>query len=845
MLVIALVSMGILSVFSDSTNPSAGRAAGLIVQADESLFPVVTVANNEVLLNPVDDPLQKIFRALFEDGVVTEETLRELKAYVTSIEQMDAPDKLVAVVNLYRFSDRVPESTKKNIPWDLIPEMISDFRIDLTHKHDYTKVENDDTIEMVDSDDKRYQIEFNNAPSASDNLFSAEPIALGDKAYVDVSLLSTIEKNAFAVNRITGNQVLGPDSPNYNQVPRRFAVLALSATPAQVIWLNTKLNDVYHYFLENSDGLAQFSFDVYPVSWGYISSINAIHPFDVINIADSQVNFNNYDSVLVVFFGSAWRGYATASLSSPTSVFSYTTPQGESISSAISVYELVYNTPDPSNVYLHLFAHEVGHNLRVFDPNLFAIPQQGYLLPHSARLSDPNLCYPNGNLMVCFPGDYHDSSDIMGHGRGLFHHHMAVKAGLRSTSSEVTVSSSGLYQLCDINHAFVPGCPQSLTIQNPVGADANIEFRTAVGFESFYTANGCSGSFFDGLILRAVNTEKGPYGNNVFANIYQFGPYGTSHNRDVVIPYSTASTLCPSSILGGFSSNYVYGLFMMDYPIPLGQSMQTPIGTVTPLAPITTLPSGVRQMSVQVNYAPTPCVPGLLSAQLIPMDGLIRLYANTLWPVVQGQSYNIVITNNDFCSQNQDFTIGVVVIGYGITYSYQSAPVTVSIPPGTSASVPLPIPSALANAPSSYNTWSITVTQHSVPSQTITLPSTGQLLSYSPTIYGPFGVSSCTDNDQMSFSVSNLGANYATLAPNSGASVVLNPPINGITSLNIPDFCLHLGSLGSPSSSPATDIVCSNAPGFPPGAPDTAWMVVQDCRFVTGPDSICMAGQCI
>ena len=114
-------------------------------------------------------------------------------------------------------------------------------------------------------------------------------------------------------------------------------------------------------------------------------------------------------------------------------------------------------------------------------------------------------------------------------------------------------------------------------------------------------------------------------------------------------------------------------------------------------------------------------------------------------------------------------------------------------------------------------------------------------VSAQPQILGPYGVSSCLDNDPIPFTVQSLGANFVSPVSSNGANVVLNPPIPGLPqNLFVPDFCL-----GPYPQSIASDVVCGSNIGIS-GVQNNAYFVVKDCRFVMNSLSAgCSLGRCV
>lgn len=592
-------------------------------------------------------------------------------------------------------------------------------------------------------------------------------------------------------------------------------------------YIRPVLKEVRQFFRANSEN--NFSLAFYPVPV-FVSSFNPnsgyIDIAATLNTADPIFNYSNFDFTTIFVhippggggvgnFASMFWDYSTTP---PTPGYYQT---NEPIASAVAVVSVeFFLTPTAETEYLA--KHEIGHAISFWNPQLAPTAQFFYgFVPHASGLFFQS-CLPSGSTVVCQVAEYGDVYDIMGNGRGILSHHQSVnRAGLRSASKTQTINSSGTYTLCDINHPTT-GCPQELLVDNPNGIDISIELRTPSGPDQFWSNIGCS-SFLDGLIIRAANIkEGGALGNVLYQYLIEPAPYG----GDILFAQSFNSTLCPSTPLGG-------GYY--DYPVLVGQTMQTPLGDIT-LQALNSLPSGVKQASVSIpNYTVPSCV--FNPPTIAGLPALIQIYNNSgFWPVNQF-GYVVKVGNNDICiAVPETFQFETTVNVAGIPHTTQ---ILVNISPSSVVNINLPIPPTLAGVTGTYP-YTVTVTKVSNPSQNAVLTGNISLQQYAPQIFGPYGVSACSDGDPIPFTFQNLGANYLS---NAGGIVTLNPPIAGIPpNFTVPDTCVSNTSTVQPIS--ATDLVCGSNTGIP-GIANQAFYIAQDCRFIMNtPYAACSLGTC-
>ncbi len=766
---------------------------------------------------------------LAKAGGDTSAARKIIEDYVKEIETMDKEDAYATVEEMYRTRELFQAGL-----WELFPQQITldKYIVQLRHGDELMNGDMVSTyeIKLLRKDNLKEALDVALLTPDIGRILSAiwtreYAYVLNNRVYVKLDTprmqQSPQPPQMPSSNAITGYQVYQPPTPNFNQRPRNVAVLLPYTTTSPLPQnyqqiLTPKLADVRDYFLAASESTARFSFTLYPVQ---VSDeiFNDVNIVEIIRLADPTVNYANYDFVSIIEARNYFGGYAHMWVDNGMPYY-FQTKDGP-LAAAFPVIIADYRNTDPDTITEYSVEHEIGHILNFWNPQFNARYFWGYV-PHAAGFA--GICRSNINQVICSGDEYDDRIDVMGRGRGLFAQHSAVyRMGLRSVSTVQTVQASGTYALCDINHNPPSNCPQELLIANPNGVNLALELRTPTGPDSFYIRYGCSQQLFEGVFARAVDREEGGSLNGLVFNI--FGWFA----GDVLLPYAYSTALCPSS--------FPYPMyFMRDYPIPIGQSMQTTLGSISVLS-LNIIPNGGKQATVQIDYSPAPCVSNPSTVTSYPPHQPI-LYTDNLWPVHQ-ERYQLGIANGDHCRISSIYTLNTDVTVGSNTHS---AATTVSVPFSVSREdVDVPFPSSLLGIIGSYP-YRTTVTEQSTQ-QITTFSGMMELVRYAPQIVGPFGVSTCYDEDPVLFTPQNLGANFDLY--HQYAAVTFNPRLPGIPYyLAIAEGCIDSPRNIDPLK--AFDVVCGSNTPFPELV-NLAYMVVEDCRFIrVMPRGSCYAGYC-
>ena len=637
--------------------------------------------------------------------------------------------------------------------------------------------------------------------------FNEEALLSNNKIYIkgkdsgDDSLEGSIDES------ITGYPIYNPSTP-FNKrnlsvavvIPYNNLTINLSSNYQQ--YLNPILEDVKKYYLENTENATNFNFSFYPI---FNSSFNGnIFIHELVAWADPYVNFSQTDFILIPENEPLNPGGGIATYAYGSGGVNYINTNEGLIIDGYTLLQVDYNMSSylyTSGYYLRPFAHEIGHYIVLFNPQFSA---EFGLTPHAHGLTNPILCSASGSLTLCTPEEYGDYLDIMGLGRGHFHEHSRVYyMGLSDISKVKSVTSSGIYQLCDIYYSS-PNCPQELLIQNPNGNNLALELRT----EPTQTSYGCPASYFDRVIVRATDLEEGGGLNDTFFQL-QSGSVGGS----VIIPYNYSYQLC--------SNQSVF-----DYGIPVGESMNLGLGAISILNISTS--NGRKTAKIAINYTAPPCYSNTPSLSVLEPP---IYYSNLFSFNALSFTPKIKIKNNDLCvKMGKGFDLTMEVNISGNILKNRSI---VKIRPQQEVDLfEFPLPINLNGLQGNFS-YILNLSKISNKSQSASFTGNGALLNYVPQISGPYPVINCIDNDPIPFTLQNLGANFTAYPPNGATVNITGFPPN----FYIPDICQ------TPIS--ATDVVCGSNTGFPQ-LYNQAFIVSKDCRFVLNRSNAgCDLGVCV
>ncbi len=791
----------------------------------------------EILVDPLYQALIILNTAGGKDSLSAddiENIKKNLEEHKNFIMSLNKPHKQIEQLNslINYFPDELSYLFPKKIN-------LNDYRIKIFHEDDLTNDENIKSIYKFYAvkNNKQFEIildkieeEFNNFNSGAyfynDIIYVSPAYGLNINEVPKESTNDDVRKS-----KITGYPIYSPSSPfNYGliNVAALIPYNTIYPLPSNYqSYLQSMFSNVNQYFLDNSDNNAVLNFTTYGV---FDSTFNPgtyyTNAFNLISLADPMVNYSQYKFVLKVIpktYDTIPGGSAGMTISFTGMPVYITTNDGPLASADPQVF-INFNAPSTYNNYaMKVFKHEIGHTLTFWHPQ-FRSFFNGGLVPHASGVGVCNFVNP---INICTVLDYEDRLDTMGWGLGSYQYHIrSYFMGLSPVSRVQTITNPGTYNLCDIEHTPPSGCPQEILMENIVGNNLALELRTNSGPESVYSCPG----YFNGVIVRVTDREEGGglnntiYGPNNIINLSGFIIYQQG-GGDVIIPYSLSTSNC-----GGYPITSI-----PNFVIPPGQTMNTPLGPIT-VQSINNLPGGGKQATVNINFIQPQCIFAAPSGSVNPNTQLL-IYSNTLWSV-NNIIYKVRITNNDVCiTSSEIFTVKTDV--FGLPTPTTSASITVLSPPINSTNtrdVNFPVPTGLIGLNGIFP-FKLTVAKQSNPLHNFTINGTISLIQYNPEIYGPYGVSNCTDLDPIPFTFQNLGANFNSYNPNTGAYITLNPPVPGFPPNSyVPDFCL-LSDYRR-----ATDIVCGANTGIP-GLTNSAFFIIQDCRFVLNdPSAICFPG---
>lgn len=777
-----------------------------------------------ILRQAIENPFFKLFNL----GESKDEVRDELYEYQKYINRLQGEDLYFAIEQLYSYKDLIPSEFS-----DLLPSKINlnNFNILIIHGDEYNN--EGDLVStyrfFATANNKRYEIIIIGELKKGFPPFNFNGYLYFDKIYVNNNIKEPIQQNLKSTNNnlnsgsrvrtlpITGYPVYNPPTP-FNQRPFDVAAFvpydANHPLPSNYqSFLQPVLQNVVRYYRDISENNTNFNFTVYPIFLNPYVPDNII---DVINQADPFVNYALFDFVSIIMttscnFGYPTCGYASMSFYPNGTPRYYQTNEGP-IPSAVPVISINFN----QNVNYRtekVIEHEIGHELTFWHPQENNTVHLGFV-PHAS--GDP-YCIPYGSVIVCDTYEYGDYLDVMGYGLGSFHYHArSFFMGLSPISRVRTITSSGIYSLCDIQHPPSLNCPQELLLENPIGINLALELNTHDGPELFYVCP----QYFPGVAVRATDREEGGAMNNTL----YYGP--TEISGDVILPLSSLYTYCQN------------GLNIPDYLIKPGQTMNSKLGPISVLS-ITDSPTGGKQALVNISLIPPQCTAGPPTATASPYNlGIVDLFSNNLWTYVPPDyfiNFTVNVRNNNACNTGSEI--------FSVRTEVPSIPgaiaTTITQPIGSAqagGSINLPIPSALQGLIGLYPAKLI-VAKLSNPSHNYAVDFNFSLTHYDHQIVGPFTVSNCTDIDTSAFSFQNFGANFTSMYPNSGAIVTLNPPIPGIPpNTYVPDVCLNPKKV--------TDVICGSNIGIP-GFENYAFLIVGDCRFVMNNQlAFCYNGYC-
>ena len=637
--------------------------------------------------------------------------------------------------------------------------------------------------------------------------FAEKGFLFKGKIYVEGKIVYDEFAESSPERSITGYQIYNPPTA-FNRRNISVAVVApynnvtinLSSNYQQ--FLSTILEGVKNYYLDNSDNTTYFNFTLYPL---FNSSYNGnFFINELFSWLDPYVNFSETEFVLIANYNPVYAGGGVATYSYGYNGLNYiNTNEGPIIGGYTSV-NVDYNFSSylyTSGYYVKPFAHEIGHYIALFNPQL--ILNFG-MTPHAHGMYDSYDCSQSGTIQICNPYEYGDNLDVMGNGRGYFHEHSrAYYMGLNDVSQIQSVTSSGTYQLCDINSQN-SNCPQQLLIQNPNGNNLALELRTEAG----HTYYGCPANYFDSILVRATDLEEGGGLNDTY-----FELPGYIGGGSVIIPYNYSYEICTN-----FS--------LLNYGVPVGHSVNLGLGDIS-IINITTLVNSAKMATVSINYTVPPCY---TNAPTLNVSQSPVYYSNLFSTTPLSYSPKIKIKNNDICNVILDSFNMTLEVFIGGNILRNSSIVIIS-PQQELTLLEFPLPQALNGLQGDFN-YTLTVFKTLNVSQSASFSGSGSLIPYTPQIFGPYQLTGCADNDPVQFTLQNLGANF-TAYPNNGATVNLT---GYSTNLYIPDICLD-GVV-------ATDVVCGSNTGYSQ-LQNQGFIIVKDCRFVLNkPNADCGIGFC-
>ena len=702
-----------------------------------------------------------------------------------------------------------------------------------------------DSLELVLKSDpleneRRFEIKFvnpDNYHTGIGSILRGDIYTIKDKAYVVVDE-QKFEKssNGLMDTSITGYQVYSPPTP-YNQLNRDFVgIIPYNANyplPSNAVsYLQAKLNNnVVPFFQANSEGTATYTFTLYPI---LVPNFNpqTFSEGAVIAAADPYIDYSQYDLAIIFSQDTCCSGQVGIGVFGSGSFASLAYyPTNEPLLRTVPTVWFDSSNPDTGQLTEFVSKHEISHALPVFSPsylnNIF-FNHAFRVLPHARGFLPGVLgggawpCPANGPTFLCTPHEYGDRFDVMGSGQGLFSHHRAVyDLGFRNTASVQSISNSGTYSLCSTNHPPPANCPQELLIQNPNGANLAVELiGTPLGPEYSLYQN-CQ-NFFDSLVLRVTDLEQGGGLGNL---VYKYS--GGTYSGDVIYPASTSPSNCNLPTIFGFGS-------LIDFPLHMGQTITTPIGTIT-FQGLTNTATG-KQATISLSYTSPTCLTGPPIIELIPSTNF-QIYQQTLWPVQAGVNPVISVYSGSACATDT-ITLTTQVNVLGQIHSISSV---VSVPSSNSFNANwniyrnLAFPSSLSTVSPGTYPLTVTATPASNPTQTTTITDQVSIMPLpSPLeIHAIVQTNTCTDNDPIPFNLQNLGANFLS---SNGAVVSPNPQIPGLPqTFPVADVCANYGQ--------ATDVVCSsNIPNVPP---NYGGLLFGDCRFVMNSQyGYCYGGTC-
>ncbi len=765
------------------------------------------------------------------DELSKQEKKEKLEKIRDSINLMNEEQKIEIVEDLFLAKESFPDLRDEEFK-DIVPQLIDIKNTPLMRSHSEEFRSLGEELGQATSLPTEYFIIKENeifSVKVFGEISSSHSLSDNGLLYNGQIYLRVVEnkENEQENSPITGHQIYNPTTP-FNAHPFNIAViLPYSASiplPANYLsYLSPILQNVQQYYSNISDGQTLFNFTLYPIP--YSASVTPSDIPAIIAAGDPFIDYSSVDMAMVIQYHSYYSGFATATFVGNTPYY-FNTNEGP-VPSAVPV--VFMNFVSPSGIIAEMIIeHEIGHVLSFWNPQVNPNVLHG-MVPHANGLF-PFSCTPSSTGSICNAVWYGDILSVMGFGEGSFSYHQrSYFMGISPTSDIQTITGSGTHTLCDINHPSPVGCPRQLTIDNPFGIDIALELRTNSGPEALFS---CPNSFFDGVLVRAVNLEQGgTFGNTVFSvwNIpfFQVG--------EVILPYSYSQTLCPNYVsIPGI--NPYPGIF--DYPVPVGGVMNSQLGDIT-VNSITSLPSGGKQASITFNNNPL-CVASIPSISISPHsynDIYNVLVGNKFILVNNVGSPQVTVMNNDLCNSGPG-TFVVTTTGTIGGQSFSSS-LTVQLTPQQSTTIDIPLPSSLSGITGQV-AITVSISKVSNPTHSASAQGTLNLLTTTPQVYGPYGISYCNDHDSIPFTWQTLGANFLTPPGSNGGDIILNPPISGFptSSFFVPDVCTGQGVQ-------STDVVCGSIVGIP-SIQNNTYVVVKDCRLVMNNSlASCFVGQCI